>query len=138
MSDREMVMDAKDMERTILRMTHRILEVHKGAAEVTLIGLFLASLATGAAQQLGALDLILGGAYTVPFWLWFFVPGLLMPWLLGLVAVRGNRAAGVTAAVLVVFGGFMLRYLMVEMGQVSTWTDYAVQFDPQLLQRLMP
>ncbi len=39
MSDREMVMDAKDIERTILRMTHRILEVHKGAAEVTLIGI---------------------------------------------------------------------------------------------------
>ena len=43
-----------------------------------------------------------------------------------------------TLGLLVVFGGFMLRYLMVEIGQVSTWTDYAVQFDPQLLQRLMP
>ena len=42
------------------------------------------------------------------------------------------------ASLLVLYGGFMLRYLMVEMGQVSTWTDYAVQFDPQLLQRLMP
>ena len=30
----------------------------------------------------------------------------------------------------------MLRYLMVEIGQVSTWTEYAIQFDPQLLQRL--
>jgi hypothetical protein len=42
-----------------------------------------------------------------------------------------------SAALLVVYGGFMLRYLMVEIGQVSTWTDYAIQFDPQLLQRLM-
>lgn len=39
MSNREMVMDAKDIERTILRMAHRILEVHKGAAELTLIGI---------------------------------------------------------------------------------------------------
>ena len=40
------------------------------------------------------------------------------------------------AALLVLYGGFMLRYLTLEMGQISTWTDYAVQFDPQLLLRL--
>jgi pyrimidine operon attenuation protein/uracil phosphoribosyltransferase len=39
MSKSEMVMDAKDIERTIIRMTHRILEVHKGAADLTLIGI---------------------------------------------------------------------------------------------------
>ena len=39
MSKSEMVMDAKDIERTIVRMTHRILEVHKGAADLTLIGI---------------------------------------------------------------------------------------------------
>ena len=30
----------------------------------------------------------------------------------------------------------MLRYLTVEMGQVSTWTADAVQFAPELLLRL--
>ena len=39
MSKSEMVMDAKDIDRTITRMTHRILEVHKGAAELILIGI---------------------------------------------------------------------------------------------------
>ena len=107
------------------------------AVELTLIGLFLISLATGAGQHLEALYLVWGGDYTVPFWLWFVLPGLLIPLLLEILALRGNRLSGLTAAVLVVFGGFMLRYLMVEIGQVSTWTDYAVQFDPQLLQRLM-
>jgi formate-dependent nitrite reductase membrane component NrfD len=62
----------------------------------------------------------------------------LIPLLLEFLALRGNRLSGITAAVLVVAGGFMLRYLMVEIGQVSTWHDYAIQFDPQLLQRLMP
>jgi len=107
------------------------------AVELTLIGLFLISLATGAGQHLEALYLVWGGDYTVPFWLWFVLPGLLIPLLLEILALRGNRLSGLTAAVLVVFGAFMLRYLMVEIGQVSTWTDYAVQFDPQLLQRLM-
>ena len=106
--------------------------------ELTMIGLFLISLATGAAQHMNALELVTGGEYTVPFWLWFVVPGLLIPLLLELVALGGNRLAGVTAAILVVFGGFMLRYLMVEIGQVSTWHEYAVQFDPQLLERLVP
>lgn len=108
------------------------------AVELTLIALFLISLATGAGQHLHALHLVWGGDYTVPFWLWFVLPGLLIPLLLEILALRGNRLSGLTAALLVVFGGFMLRYLMVEIGQVSTWTDYAVQFDPQLLQRLMP
>lgn len=108
------------------------------AVELTLIGLFLVSLATGAAQHLEALQLVWGGEYTVPFWLWFVLPGLLLPLLLEIFALRGNKVSGVTAAVLVVAGGFMLRYLMVEIGQVDGWTDYAIQFDPQLLQRLMP
>jgi formate-dependent nitrite reductase membrane component NrfD len=106
--------------------------------ELTLIGLFLISLATGAAQHLEALHLVWGGEYTVPFWLWFVLPGLLLPLLLEIFALRGNRLSGVTAAVMVVAGGFMLRYLMVEIGQVDGWNDYAIQFDPQLLQRLMP
>jgi formate-dependent nitrite reductase membrane component NrfD len=108
------------------------------AIELTLIALFLISLATGAAQHMQALHLVWGGEYTVPFWLWFVLPGLLIPLLLEFLALRGNRLSGITAAVLVVAGGFMLRYLMVEIGQVSTWNDYATQFDPQLLQRLMP
>lgn len=106
--------------------------------ELTLIALFLIGLATGAAQHMMALELVWGGDYTVPFWLWFVLPGLLIPLLLEILALRGNRLSGISAAVLVVAGGFMLRYLMVEIGQVSTWSDYAIQFDPQLLQRLMP
>ena len=50
--------------------------------------------------------------------------------------LRGYRAFALTAAILVIYGGFMLRYLTVEIGQVSTWMEYAIQFDPQLLQRL--
>ena len=104
--------------------------------ELLLISLLLINLATGAAQQLDALALVTGGSYTVPFWLWFVLPGLLVPIVFELVGLRGGRVFGLTAALLVVYGGFMLRYLMVEIGQVSTWTEYAIQFDPQLLQRL--
>jgi len=105
--------------------------------ELLLISMLLINLATGAAHQQDALYLVSGGDYTVPFWLWFVLPGLVVPVVFELVGLRNGRWFGVTAALLVVYGGFMLRYLMVEIGQVSTWTEYALQFDPQLLQRLM-
>ena len=106
------------------------------ALELVFIGLFLTSLATGSEQHMGALDLVAGGLYTEPFWLWFVLPGLLVPIVFEIVCLQGYRAFGLAASVFVLYGGFMLRYLMVEIGQVSTWTDYAIQFDPQLLQRL--
>ena len=107
--------------------------------ELTLIALLLINLGTGAAQQLKAVELIIGGMYTVPFWLWFVLPGLLVPITLEMFELRKNhRFFALAASLLVLYGGFMLRYLTVELGQLSTWTDYAVQFDPQLLQRLAP
>jgi formate-dependent nitrite reductase membrane component NrfD len=106
--------------------------------ELLLIGLFLIGLATGAAQHRDALQLVTGGDYTIPFWLWFVLPGLLVPIVFELVGRHRRRMLALGAAVLVVYGGFMLRYLMVEIGQVSTWSEYATLFDPQLLQRLMP
>ena len=104
--------------------------------ELVFIGLLLASLATGTAQHMGALELVVGGLYTEPFWLWFVLPGLLIPIVFEVVCVQGYRAFGLAASVFVLYGGFMLRYLVVEIGQVSTWTEYAIQFDPQVLLRL--
>lgn len=105
--------------------------------ELLLIGLLLVNLATGAAQQQEALTLVTGGEYTVPFWLWFVLPGLLVPIVFELIGLWGGRVFAVTAAILVVYGGFMLRFVMVEIGRVSSWNEYAIQFDPELLQRLM-
>lgn len=104
--------------------------------ELTLIALLIINLGTGPAQQLDAVNLVMGGEYTAPFWLWFVLPGLLIPIVLEMLELRGLCRFSLPAALLVLYGGFMLRYLTVELGQVSTWTDYAVQFDPQLLLRL--
>ena len=104
--------------------------------ELALIAMLLINLGTGAAQQLNAVHLVMGGEYTVPFWLWFVLPGLLIPVVLEIFELRGICRFSLSAALLVLYGGFMLRYLTVELGQLSSWTDYAIQFDPQLLQRL--
>ena len=106
------------------------------SVELVLITLLIINLGTGPAKQLEAVRMVMGGEYTVPFWLWFVLPGLLIPLLLEIFEMRGIGHYSLTASLLVLYGGFMLRYLTVELGQLSTWTHYAIQFDPQLLERL--
>lgn len=78
-----------------------------------------------------ALGLILGGPFTFAFWVLFFGLGLIVPlalelWEMQPVWRKGARfhpnrfLAGLTAAV-VLFGGFMLRYIFVYAGQMSAF-----------------
>lgn len=108
------------------------------SVELTLIALLIINLGTGPAQQLEAMHMVMGGEYTVPFWLWFVLPGLLVPLILEILEMRGVCNFSLTASLLVLYGGYMLRHLTVELGQLSTWSEYATQFDPQLLERLTP
>ena len=50
--------------------------------------------------------------------------------------MRRAHLLAVLAPILVLAGGYLLRHITVELGQVSTWTEYATQFDPNLLERL--
>ena len=78
-----------------------------------------------------ALALILGGPFTVQFWGLFFVLGLLLPlglelWemrpvLLDRAALHPARALASVSAVLVMLGGFVLRYVFVLAGQMSSF-----------------
>jgi formate-dependent nitrite reductase membrane component NrfD len=78
-----------------------------------------------------ALHLIMGGPYTLLFWGLFFNAGLLLPLIAELYevlpSIGGNRAFHlngytVTAtAILVLAGGFLLRYIFVYAGQVSAF-----------------
>jgi formate-dependent nitrite reductase membrane component NrfD len=82
-----------------------------------------------AVQQ--ALQLILGGPFTFAFWVLFLGLGLLLPLSIELWEMRpvlldrgsfhsGRMLAGVSA-VLVLLGGFVLRYVFVYAGQMSTF-----------------
>ncbi|HLO66452.1 MAG TPA: NrfD/PsrC family molybdoenzyme membrane anchor subunit [Holophaga sp.] len=76
-----------------------------------------------------ALGLVLGGRYTFAFWGLFLVPGLLAPlaielWefrpvLSGKGTLHITRNLALTAAGLVIFGGYVLRYVFVFAGQAS-------------------
>jgi formate-dependent nitrite reductase membrane component NrfD len=78
-----------------------------------------------------SLRLILGGPFTVVFWLFFFTLGLLLPLLMeirevvpvlssGSVQSHGKLFAA-SAAILVLAGGFLLRYIFVYAGQISAF-----------------
>ena len=78
-----------------------------------------------------ALRLILGGPYTFAFWFLFLALGLLLP--LGIelwemapaffqkATVHHNKPLAAGAALLVLAGGYMLRYIFVYAGQVSAF-----------------
>jgi formate-dependent nitrite reductase membrane component NrfD len=107
------------------------------AAELALVALFIVNLASGTEQQLIALDSIMSGPYVLVFWVMFVGLGLLVPLVLELLEIRGfARRVAIIAPVLVLLGGYVLRQVMIDIGQESTWTRYDTQYNAELLQRL--
>jgi protein NrfD len=78
-----------------------------------------------------SLRLILGGPFTVAFWLFFLGLGLILPLgieiremipgVLSRTVLHFNRLLAATAALLVLGGGFLLRYIFVYAGQMSAF-----------------
>jgi formate-dependent nitrite reductase membrane component NrfD len=78
-----------------------------------------------------ALELILGGPFTLTFWVLFMGLGLLLPLVIELwemkpalfsrAAIHHNKPLASGAAVLVLMGGYLLRYIFVYAGQISAF-----------------
>jgi len=71
--------------------------------------------------QIEAANLFLGGPYTMSFWVFVIVLGMLLPALLEIMELRKFHIPAIVPAVLVIFGSFMLRFIIVYAGQVSRW-----------------
>jgi protein NrfD len=107
------------------------------AAEIALVVLMLISLASGSGQHIEALQSVMGGSYTLAFWVLFVGIGLLIPLLLEILDISGvSKSLAMLAPVLVLVGGYALRHVVMDAGQESTWTQYSTQYDSELLQRL--
>ena len=105
--------------------------------ELALVALFIINLASGSGQQIESLQSILGGSYTMVFWVLFIGIGLLVPLLLEMLEITGvNKSLAALAPVLVLLGGYALRQIVLDAGQESTWTSYDTQYSAELLQRL--
>jgi len=104
--------------------------------ELVLIALLLVKLGTGTGIQLTALQYVIGGEFTIQFWVYFVLVGLVAPVVLNYWVIRGRHVWMFLSPLLVLYGGYMLRLVTVEIGQVSRWTSYTQSFDPSLLDLL--
>lgn len=75
----------------------------------------------GSEVQLAAAHLFLGGQFTVSFWVFVIILGLLFPALLEILELFGLKVPIVLPAILILLGGFIFRFIMVEAGQITRY-----------------
>lgn len=89
--------------------------------EILFLSLFLIGLVTSGDTPARAASLLLGGPYTPAFWGLVVAAGLVVPLLAGLMELLGRARHAALVPVLVLVGGFSLRWILVFAGQTSHW-----------------
>ena len=103
---------------------YTVLDLGLIAAELFLIGLMVFGLATGPLPQQRAAALVLGGPLSAYFWIFVVGIGLLLPAFVEYVHLRGRALPRYLAPALVLFGGLVFRFFIVEAGQLTAWVGY--------------
>ena len=85
-----------------------------------IIHLFMGFLASSAVQ-IQAAELFLGGQFTVSFWVFVVILGLIVPAILEILELRGYKIPIAIPAFLILFGGLMFRFIMDEAGQITRY-----------------
>jgi formate-dependent nitrite reductase membrane component NrfD len=85
------------------------------------IHLFMGLLAS-TQVQIEAARMFLGGSYTAPFWVFVVLLGMVVPAILETMELRKRHIPVVIPAVLVIAGSLILRFIIVNAGQVSSWS----------------
>jgi protein NrfD len=85
-----------------------------------LIHMFMGYLAS-TQVQIEAAKMFLGGQFTMSFWIFVVILGLLVPGLLEILELRKFHIPVLISPILVIFGSLMLRFIIVYAGQVSRW-----------------
>lgn len=75
----------------------------------------------GSQVQIDAANLFLGGQFTVPFFVFVILLGLLFPATLEILELIGFKVPIIIPAVLVLLGGLIFRFIMVEAGQITRY-----------------
>lgn len=85
-----------------------------------IIHLFMGFLAS-TQVQIDAANLFLGGPYTAPFWVLVVFLGMVLPGILEILELRKFKVPIIVPALLVLFGGILLRFILTFAGQESRW-----------------
>ncbi len=83
-----------------------------------IVHLFMGFLA-GTAVKLEVFHLFVGGAFTISFWIFVVLLGLLFPVILEILELRGYHIPKWIPPLLILFGGLMFRFVMVNAGQIT-------------------
>jgi formate-dependent nitrite reductase membrane component NrfD len=98
------------------------------STELILLFLWIIGLATGVSSSQGAVAMIFGGPYTAAFWTLVVALGLLAPLVGEALELKHGAVPGKGTAILVLLGGFALRWILVFAGQDSGWvTEIAMR-----------
>jgi formate-dependent nitrite reductase membrane component NrfD len=89
------------------------------AIELLLIGLLAVGLATSTAAHQEAVDLLFSRPYALPFWGGIVALGIVVPIALQALELGHRIPHTVAPAILVLAGGFLLRWILVDAGQTS-------------------
>jgi len=112
-----MWMSKNYMERKVMSMIDLVLIIVELFFIIHLFMGFLASTAV----QIEAAELFLGGPFTVSFWVFVVILGLIFPAILEILKLRGYKIPVAVPALLILFGGLVFRFIMVEAGQVTRY-----------------
>ncbi len=85
-----------------------------------IIHMFMGFLASTQAQQ-DAAALFLGGELTAVFWIFVVVLGMIIPAIIEVLELKGKHIPVVIPVALILFGSFMLRWLITHAGQLSRY-----------------
>lgn len=75
----------------------------------------------GSQVQLEALQILIGGQYTVMFFVFVVLLGLIIPAILEFTEVIGFKVPVIAPALLILIGGFIFRMVMVNAGQLTRY-----------------
>lgn len=71
--------------------------------------------------QIDAAQIFLGGSLTAPFWIFVVILGMLVPAVLEIMELRHFKIPVIIPVTLILFGSFMLRWLISNAGQLSRY-----------------
>lgn len=89
--------------------------------EIGLIIHMLMGMYAGSQVQLEAMQLLVGGEFTLMFFGFVFILGLLVPATLEALELKGYKVPVIIPALLVLLGGLIFRFVMVEAGQITRY-----------------
>jgi formate-dependent nitrite reductase membrane component NrfD len=111
------IMSKSKHERRMFSMIDLVLIL----VELFLITHMIMGMRAGSQVQIEASQLLLGGEFTIAFWVFVVLLGLAIPAMLEIFEIFGMKVPAIAPAILVLIGGIVFRFVMVEAGQITRY-----------------